>query len=254
MNNIPVKPPFFGYKSFDIASEGLLNVLSHKVLFEGRWGFSKRNLSDEEYRDIIENKAKPALEAFIEKEKSDPVIQCKATYGYYQCRSEGNSIKLFNKYATLARYWFPRQKKEPKLCLADFINSDQDDVIACFAVTLGSRIIEEEKKLFAANKYYEYHLLHGLGAELADCAAVCVHRRIHHELYPELSVLENKLAGCRYSFGYPSCPELSNQKSLLTILDASKIGLSLTESFEMVPELSVSGFIIFNKYACHIVP
>jgi 5-methyltetrahydrofolate--homocysteine methyltransferase len=108
--------------------------------------------------------------------------------------------------------------------------------------------------MFKDDRYCDYHLLHGLAAELADCGAVHVHRHVHRELFPDLSLGENSVNGCRYSFGYPACPDLSAQKELLRILQAQRIGISLTESYQMVPELSVSGFIIFNPHARYFVP
>ncbi len=111
-----------------------------------------------------------------------------------------------------------------------------------------------EKEFFADNRYCDYHFLHGLGAELADCAAVHVHRHIHRELFPASPLTTGQPEGCRYSFGYPACPDLSAQRELMRILDARKIGIDLTDLCQMVPELSVSGFIVFNKHARYFVP
>lgn len=300
-------------KIIDIPTKDLFEVLSHKVLFEARWGFTKGNLTDEEYKSIIENKAKPALDKLIKQEETAHLIECKAVYGFFEAIGEGdriivrknsdfsvekkdsesifldNEIELncknssFNKcfvdnknkkmislsdnkkyYQVLDNkniqdeavvlFEFPRQEKDSHLCIADFINHDQTDCIPFFIVTLGSKIIKAEKKLFEDNAYYDYHLLHGLGAELADCAAVCIHKKICCELFPKTYNRKDKPLGCRYSFGYPSCPDLTYQKKLFALLEPSKIGLTLTESCQMVPELSVSGFIIVNDKARYFVP
>ena len=234
-------------KIIDIPTNELFDVLSSKVLFEARWGFSKGNLSDEEYESIIENKAKPALEMFKKQEENSPVIECKAVYCFFACKSEGNKITVLDSNNKEFVFDFPRQEKEPHLCIADFIRQPST-LIPFFVVTLGNKIIEAEKKLFEENSYYNYHLLHGLGAEMADCGAQCVHKIIREE-YFQFFPDEGKTNGCRYSFGYPSCPELADQEKLFELLKPSKIGLSLTKSYQMVPELSVSGFIIFNKEA-----
>jgi 5-methyltetrahydrofolate--homocysteine methyltransferase len=73
-------------------------------------------------------------------------------------------------------------------------------------------------------------------------------------LNPARPLTDNQLIGCRYSFGYPACPDLNAQRELFRLLQAQKIGLSLTSSNQMVPELSVSGFIILNHHARYFVP
>ena len=261
-------PPFFGSKIIDIPTEELFKVLSKKVLFEGRWGFSKGKLSDDEYKKIIETKAEPALEKLISQEIENPRIACKAVYGFYHCHSEGDSI-IVDTPTGSKPFSFPRKsclslreggtaltmtdRHLPATCLSDFITPSYN-YLAFFATTIGSRIIEAEKMLFEANSYFDYHLLHGLGAEMADCGAVVTHRTICEELLEKKLAQSDKPFGCRYSFGYPACPDLSYQKELFVILEPSRIGLSLTESYQMVPELSVSGFILFNPEACYIVP
>ena len=295
-------PPFFGSKIIDIPTEELFKVLSKKVLFEGRWGFSKGKLSDDEYKKIIETKAEPALEKLISQEVENPRIACKAVYGFYHCHSQGDSI-IIDQPTTTKTFTFPRKTavtpfhkegqggfyssqlvsndseklelvmsstpfykggqggfysskpilKHQYSCISDFI-SPSGDYLAFFATTIGGKIIEAEKQLFEANSYFDYHLLHGLGAEMADCGAVVTHRTICEELLEKKLAQSDKPFGCRYSFGYPACPDLSYQKELFDILEPSRIGLSLTESYQMVPELSVSGFILFNPEACYIVP
>lgn len=266
-------------KIIDIPTKELFNVLSRKVLFEARWGFTRGNLSEDEYKSILDNKAVPALESLIAQEKQNPLIECKAVYGFFACKSEGNKITVYDSNNKEIVFVFPRQEKSPHLCIADFIRQpfekeeapllagelsanrltkgayDSKAVISCipfFVVTLGNKIIEAEKKLFEDNSYYNYHLLHGLGAELADCGAVCVHKIISDIFYKNQS--DSKTKGKRYSFGYPSCPELSYQEKLFDLLEPSKIGLSLTQNYQMVPELSVSGFILFNDKACYFIP
>ncbi|MBQ3644837.1 MAG: hypothetical protein II961_09595 [Candidatus Riflebacteria bacterium] len=238
-------------KVIDIPTKELFDVLSRKVLFEARWGFTRGNLSEDEYKRIIDNKAVPALENLIAQEKQNPLIECKAVYGFFACKREGNKITVFNSNNKEIIFDFPRQEKEPHLCIADFIRQPSD-VVPFFVVTLGNKIIDAEKKLFEDNSYYNYHLLHGLGAELADCGAVCVHKIISDIFYKNQSYSKPK--GKRYSFGYPSCPELSYQKNLFDLLEPSKIGLSLTQNYQMVPELSVSGFILFDEKACYFIP
>lgn len=249
------EPPFYDSHLLDIASNDLFSLLSHKVLFEGRWGFKKGELTDTEYQNIIETKAKPALNQLIDYDRKNAVLQNRGVYGYYRCRAHGNSIKVFDDAGiTIGEFNFPRQTRAPFLCLADFVSDSEDDLIALWAVTVGDKIIHAEKSLYEENRYCDYHFLHGLGAELADCAAVHLHRHIHRELFPQEPLTGNQPVGCRYSFGYPACPDLAAQRELMRILQATRIGISLTELNQMVPELSVSGFILFNKHARYFVP
>ena len=270
INDITTAKSLIGSKVIQIPSDELFNALSKKVLFEARWGFTKGNLTDEEYNKIINNKAIPALEKLIAQEKQTQLIECKAVYGFFPVISKGNKIIVFsestqiNEKAYLAyiskadsktiTFDFPRQTKEPNLCISDFVNNKKLDLIAFFAVTIGSKIIEEEKKLFESNSYYDYHLLHGLGAELADCGAVCIHNHIYQEIIQKCAYNDSQLKSTRYSFGYLSCPELSYQEKLFELLKPDRIGLSLTQNYQMVPELSVSGFIIFNDKARYFIP
>ena len=250
-----VSAPFYANHFLELKSNELFNLLSHKVLFEGRWGFTRGNLKVDEYEKILEEKARPALNRFIEFDRQHEIFQARAVYGYYRCRATGNSIRLHDSAGlNIGEFSFPRQAKSPNLCVSDFVSSDSDDLIALWAVTLGKKVIDEGKKLFQNDSYCDYHLLHGLGAELADCGAVHVHRHIHSELFPDQPLADSQVAGCRYSFGYPACPDLAAQKELLRILQADKIGIELTELYQMVPELSVSGFIIFNAHARYFVP
>lgn len=247
--------PSFTKQIIEIDSNDLFSLMSHKVLFEARWGFKRGELTAAEYENIIETKARPALNQLIDLEHREKILQNRGVYGYYRCRAVGDSLKLFdNSGITIGEFHFPRQSRPPFLCLSDFFSDSEDDFIALWAVTVGAKIIAAEKDFFASDRYCDYHYLHGLGAELADCAAVHVHRHIHRELFPKVNLTGEQPNGCRYSFGYPACPDLNAQSELMRILEASKIGISLTDLNQMVPELSVSGFIIFNKHARYFVP
>lgn len=250
-----LQAPFYANHLLEISSNELFSLLSHKVLFEGRWGFNRANLDTKAYERIIEEKARPALNRFIEFDRSHEVFQTRAVYGYYRCRGRGNTVKIFDDAGiTIGEFSFPRQQKAPHLCVADFFSSDNDDIIALWAVTVGDRVAKEGQELFKNDQYCDYHLLHGLAAELADCGAVHLHRHIHREIFPAVPLTDNQVRGCRYSFGYPACPDLSAQKELLRLLQAQNIGIELTELYQMVPELSVSGFIVFNPHARYFVP
>jgi 5-methyltetrahydrofolate--homocysteine methyltransferase len=247
--------PFYGRKTMLIDSSDLFSLVSHKVLFEARWGFKRGELTADEYEQILETRARPALNQLIELDRREKILENKAVYGYYRCRASGNTIKIFDEQnAIFGELDFPQMSRSPFLCLSDFIDENSDDLIALWAVTVGEKIIEAEKKFFSDNRYCDYHYLHGLGAELADCAAVHLHRHIHRELCPGIVLDGHNTVGSRYSFGYPACPDLKHQSDLLRIVGAGEIGIGLSSTFQMVPELSVSGFILFNRNARYFVP
>ena len=120
-----------------------------------------------------------------------------------------------------------------------------------FAATLGPAVAEIEAELKASGCYEEYHLLHGLGAALAEALAEEIHRRLRIELgiaqydaATPAEIVRGGYCGRRLSFGYSCCPDLSLQAPLLSILDTSRIGLTLSPAFQMVPELSVSAMVL----------
>ena len=126
--------------------------------------------------------------------------------------------------------------------MADYFRED-GDVAPFFIVSCGSGISLLEKKLFAADQYQLYMLLHGFGVQLAESLAAKTHQHIRLELgLPEKQ-------GKRFSPGYPAWPELADQQKLVQLLNAEKIGVSLSEKFQLLPELSVSAMVVCHPQA-----
>lgn len=242
-------PPFWGSKIVNIRSKEIYNLLSHKLLFETRWGYTKGKLSEKQHKKLIEETAKPALYKLIEQDEKDNIFDVSAVYGYYRCISNDESIHILEESNYKTQFLFPRQKNEPYLCLSDFVNDKESDIIALWALTLGSKVQAVEQQFYNDGRYKDYFFLHALGAELANCAAIYLHKHIQRELFGNEPVTNKNIRGCRYAFGYPACPDLSMQQQLSQILDTKRISISYTESWQMIPELSVAGFIIFNTYA-----
>ncbi|MDY6822054.1 MAG: vitamin B12 dependent-methionine synthase activation domain-containing protein, partial [Deferribacterota bacterium] len=190
------------------------------------------------------------------------LIEPKVAYGYFKCKSFGNFVKVYgNKEDVKIVMEFPRQQKEPYLSIADYFLSEEDkscDIIAFQVVTLGEKPVEYMKSIFSKDKYKEYYMMHGLFAELAEALAEMVHKIIRVELnienketkYNYADYLFNmKYRGKRYSFGYPSCPDLRGNQLIGKILPLEKIGVSITEDFQMIPEYTTSAFIVHNESA-----
>jgi len=159
----------------------------------------------------------------------------------------------------IARFSLPRQSKKNGLCIADFLRDAGEprrDVLGLQVVTIGQRASEVAREWFAADRYNDYVRLHGLGVELAESLAEYVHKRIRAELgFSHLDarerheLLKQGYRGSRYSFGYPACPNLADQRPLLALLDAPRIGIELAEEDQLHPEQSTSAIVLHHPQA-----
>jgi 5-methyltetrahydrofolate--homocysteine methyltransferase len=159
----------------------------------------------------------------------------------------------------VARFTFPRQRRDRRLCIADFFRSKESgdiDVIAFHVVTMGQSVSEATAELFARNEYREYLELHGLSVQLTEALAEYWHGRIRNELGISASddkglqgILDQGYQGSRYSFGYPACPDLSAQVALCELLDPQRIGVELSEEHQLHPEQSTSAIIVHHPEA-----
>jgi 5-methyltetrahydrofolate--homocysteine methyltransferase len=130
------------------------------------------------------------------------------------------------------------------------------DVFGCFIVTVGTKASAESHELFKKNSYSDYLYLHGLSVETAEALAELWHRRMREELgiagddSPKIQDwFHQKYHGGRYSFGYPACPNLEDQKQLFELLQPERIKVSLTEEYQLNPEQSTSAIIVHHPEA-----
>jgi 5-methyltetrahydrofolate--homocysteine methyltransferase len=190
----------------------------------------------------------------------EKIFEPRVIYGYYRCYSEKEDLVILDGTGQneLARFTFPRQAKEPYQSIADFFRpkGGELDVAGFHVVTVGKRASEVEQKLFKANKYTEYLYLHGLSVESAEALAEYTHLMIRRDMGIDVfdkrtkeEIFRQGYQGSRYSFGYPACPKLEDQKKLFQILPAEKIGVSLSETFQMHPEQSTSAIIVHHPQA-----
>lgn len=228
-----LRPPFYGLKYLSrIEIEDLLPLIDKNALFKGRWGLKKGRMDEKKYEELWnygENVLKDILSEYFF------VFNLSAVYGYFRCKSEGNKITLFDEnFKEMESFEFPRTKKG--FCIADYFSSKDMDFVSLMAVTLGEKISEEEKKIFCKGEYEKYLYLHGLGVEIVEAGGEYVHRLIKKEIGGGDSCK-------RYSFGYPSCPNLEDQKKILRILDTEKLKITLSETFMLIPEQSITAII-----------
>jgi 5-methyltetrahydrofolate--homocysteine methyltransferase len=123
-------------------------------------------------------------------------------------------------------------------------------------VTMGPRASDVAREWFADNRYQDYLYLHGLSVELAEAMAEYLHKRIRAELgfagdeaRDIEALLQQGYRGSRYSFGYPACPNLADQRQLLALLNAEEIGVSLTDEDQLDPEQSTSAIVVTHPQA-----
>ena len=260
-NSIPT-PPFFGSRVIKgIQLADYAGMLDERALFVGQWGL-KGNRG--EYEQMVENEGRPRLRSLLNEVQSKGWLNAAVVYGYFPCYSEGNDLVILhhegaNKGKERVRFSFPRQTRDRRLCISDFFaskDSGKTDVVAFHVVTMGSTVSEAAAKLFADNNYREYLELHGLSVQLTEALAEHWHARIREELQVKgedsqdlQGILDQGYRGSRYSFGYPACPDLEQQVQLCELLDPSRIGVELSEEFQLHPEQSTSAIIVLHPEA-----
>jgi 5-methyltetrahydrofolate--homocysteine methyltransferase len=260
-NSIPT-PPFFGSRVIKgIQLSDYAGMLDERALFVGQWGL-KGNRG--EYETMVETEGRPRLRALINQVQSQGWLNAAVVYGYFPCYSEGNDVVILHhegeeKGKERIRFSFPRQTRDRRLCISDFFaskDSGKTDVVAFHVVTMGSTVSEAAAKLFAENNYREYLELHGLSVQLTEALAEHWHARMREELQVKAEdssdlqgILDQGYRGSRYSFGYPACPDLEQQVQLCELLDPGRIGVELSEEFQLHPEQSTSAIIVHHPEA-----
>jgi 5-methyltetrahydrofolate--homocysteine methyltransferase len=255
-------PPFFGSRVVKgIQLSDYAGMLDERALFVGQWGL-KGNRG--EYENMVEAEGRPRLRSLLNEVQSSGWLNAAVVYGYFPCYSEGNDLVVLhhegeNKGQERTRFTFPRQTRDRRLCISDFFASKESgktDVVAFHVVTMGSTVSEAAAKLFAANNYREYLELHGLSVQLTESLAEHWHARMREELSVKSDdssdlqgILNQGYRGSRYSFGYPACPDLEQQVQLCELLDPGRIGVELSEEFQLHPEQSTSAIIVHHPEA-----
>lgn len=202
------------------------------------------------------------MEETIAEARALGLLKLRAVYRFFPAQSDGNDILVYDperEDRVLERFTFPRQAREPHLCLADFlrpVDSGEMDYVAFFVVTAGQGIREAAERWKQEGNYVKSHFLQALALETAEGFA----ERLHHMLRdrwgfpdpPELTMKDRfnaRYRGIRVSFGYPACPNLEDQEKLFRLLRPEEIGVQLTEGFMMDPEASVSAMVFSHPEA-----
>ncbi|MDR3203103.1 MAG: homocysteine S-methyltransferase family protein, partial [Bifidobacteriaceae bacterium] len=234
------QPPFWGSRVVrGIPLADIAARLDERSLFAGRWGLKSAPGGGPAYRELVESEGRPRLRALLERIQAEGIAVPGVAYGWFPARAEGNSVVI--EYGGRTHRWvFPRRRRAPRLCLADYFRPDRD-VVGLQTVTMGPHFAEAAGELHAAGRYREYFELHGLGVQLAEALADYWHNRMREELGID--------GGLRYSFGYPACPDLAGRRALAALVGSARIGVQLTETDLLTPEQSTDALVVHHPDA-----
>ncbi|MFJ6723040.1 vitamin B12 dependent-methionine synthase activation domain-containing protein, partial [Streptomyces sp. NPDC091259] len=253
-NPVPT-PPFWGTRVVKgIPLKDYASWFDANALFKGQWG-----LKDAE---TIATDGRPRLRGWLDRLHTDGLLEAAVVHGYFPCVSKGDDLIILDENdSERTRFTFPRQRRGRRLCLADFFRpeeSGETDVVGLQVVTVGSKIGEATAKLFESDSYREYLELHGLSVQLAEALAEYWHARVRAELAIGGSdpasmegMFRTEYQGCRYSLGYPACPDLEDRAKIADLLRPERIGVHLSEEFQLHPEQSTDAIVIHHPAATY---
>ncbi|MFJ6700418.1 methionine synthase [Streptomyces sp. NPDC091272] len=259
-NKIP-EPPFWGTRVVKgIQLKEYASWLDEGALFKGQWGLKEARKGGPSYEELVESEGRPHLRGWLDKLHTEGLLEAAVVHGYFPCVSKGDDLILLHEDGSeRTRFSFPRQRRGRRLCLADFFRPEESgevDVVGLQVVTVGSRIGEETAKLFEANAYRDYLELHGLSVQLAEALAEYWHARVRSELGfagEDPADVEDMFAlkyrGARFSLGYGACPNLEDRAKIAELLEPERIGVHLSEEFQLHPEQSTDAIVIHHPEA-----
>ncbi|MGW1282039.1 methionine synthase [Streptomyces tsukubensis] len=260
-NPVP-EPPFWGTRVIKgIQLKEYASWLDEGALFKGQWGLKQNRTGDgPSYEELVETEGRPRLRGLLDQLHTRNLLEAAVVYGYFPCVSKGDDLIVLNEDGSeRTRFSFPRQRRGRRLCLADFFRpeeSGQRDVVGFQVVTVGSKIGEATAELFAGDAYRDYLELHGLSVQLAEALAEYWHARVRAELGfggEDPDAVEDMFAlkyrGARFSLGYGACPDLEDRAKIAELLQPERIGVRLSEEFQLHPEQSTDAIVIHHPEA-----
>ena len=260
-NPVPT-PPFWGtrvVKGIQLADYA--SWLDEGALFKGQWGLKQARTGEgPTYEELVETEGRPRLRGWLDKLQTENLLEAAVVHGYFPCVSKGEDLILLHEDGTeRTRFTFPRQRRGRRLCLADYFRpeeSGETDVVGLQVVTVGSRIGGATAELFEANSYRDYLELHGLSVQLAEALAEYWHARVRAELgfagedpQDVEDMFALKYRGARFSLGYGACPDLEDRAKIADLLEPARIGVELSEEFQLHPEQSTDAIVIHHPEA-----
>ncbi len=243
---VPMTPPIppamntmFRFEPKDIDLNKIWEYINKKSLFVLSWGVRGRSAkeSEAEHEKLFEEWKKRII--------SEKLFEPRAVYGYFRCHNENNKLVVDSPDSQKLTFDFPRSSKEKHLCLTDYFG--KDDLVAFQAVTVGTKVSDIIEKWNKEDKYTDAYYLHGMAVETAEAMADWINQKIRDDLK-----LEGK-RGLRYSWGYPSCPDVSQHHLVWKLLEPEKSGMTLTEAGQIIPEQSTAAIVVHHPEAEYFV-
>jgi len=260
--DVPVsEPPFWGARVLEAPAKAIVPFLNERSLYQFQWGFRKQGRTLEDFLGWAKQELRPVMRRMLQLCEAEDILRPQAAYGYWKAAGQGNDLIVFERdgQTELCRFALPRQPKEDGECIADFfrdVDEAERDVIGLQVVTVGQKASDTARVWFEDNRYQDYLYLHGLSVEMAEAMAEYTHKRIRAEMgfageddREMEKMLGQSYRGSRYSFGYPACPKLEDQEPLLRLLDAERVGVSLSDEWQLHPEQSTSAIVVLNPRA-----
>jgi 5-methyltetrahydrofolate--homocysteine methyltransferase len=205
---------------------------------------------------------KSIVDTLLTETKEKELIRPSAMYQFFPAQSDGDSVLIYdpiNHKTVIEKFDFPRQTKEPYLCIADYLRSKDSgemDYVGFFSVTAGKGIRELAADMKEQGRFLESHALQALALETAEGFAELIHQQMRDRWgFPDsvdFTMRERfsaRYQGQRFSFGYPACPELEDQQKLFKLIRPEDIGIQLTDGCMMEPEASVSAIVFAHPEA-----
>ena len=263
-DNPTFPPPFLGSRvAKGMSIDEVAAYLNETALFRNQWGFRPEGGEDDR---AFKDRVRALLRDQLAEAKSEQLLVPSVVWGHFAANGEGNDLVIWkddSRSSEWMRYAFPRQTEDPFLCISDFfrpVSSGEPDWASFMLVSMGPRVSEEAARLFGSNEYQRYLYLHGLGVEMAEALAEYWHRRIREELGfadedgPTLAGLfRQQYRGGRYSWGYPACPDLEDNAKVVDLLGGDRIGVTVSEGFQLHPEQSTTAIVCHHPQAKYFV-
>ncbi len=265
-DNTVFTPPFLGSRVVKgLSLDEIAEYVNETALFRNQWQY--RPLEGEN-DDDFKARIRPELRAQLAQAKASGILVPQLVYGYFPANGDGNDVVIWtdeSRTTERMRFSYPRQNEAPYLCIADFfrpVESGEVDYAAFHIVTMGAKVSDAAAELFAKNEYQKYLVVHGLGVEMAEALAEFWHHRIRTEWGfvdedgPTLhGLFRQQYRGGRYSWGYPACPDLEDNAKVAELLEAGRIGISVSEEtgWQYQPEQTTSAIICHHPRAKYFV-
>ncbi|MFI2365110.1 methionine synthase [Promicromonospora sp. NPDC019610] len=280
-NPVP-DPPFWGTRIVKgVQLSEYAAFLDERATFMGQWGLKPGRSEDgASYEELVETEGRPRLAEWMDRIRTDQIMDPTVVYGYFPVWSEGDDVVVAH-HGDLdgigapdggsggevgterLRFHFPRQRRDRHLCLADFVRprsfveeTGRFDVLPVQLVTVGDTVSAHTARLFEANKYREYMELHGLSVQLTEALAEFWHSRVRSELGfgdedPKTveGMFKLEYRGARMSLGYPACPDMEDRHKVVELLRPERVGVTLSDELQLHPEQSTDAFVFHHPEA-----